>query len=184
VDDPRLRLFLLDLPMHVSPRTRIFGTLTFLAELEPWHALELALRHDYLSGNASELVYATGQPDLHSAIGKFQQEMVLSQVRFAAISNGADGCYLVTRDECRHFPAFVIEAVDPTGAGDAFAAGIAFGVLNHWEPDRSARFANGMGALATRKLGARSSLPSRTDVDAFLDSTPTRSADECHPPGD
>ncbi|MEX2426528.1 MAG: carbohydrate kinase family protein [Thermomicrobiaceae bacterium] len=177
VDDPRLRLFLLDLPMHVSPRTRIFGTLTFLTELEPWHALELALRHDYLSGNAAELVHATGEPDLGAAFARLQQEMVLSQVRFAAISEGPNGCHIVTREDVIHLPAFQVDVIDPTGAGDAFAAGIAYGILERWELAKTGRFANALGALAIRELGARSSLPTLSEVEAFMKTAQMRTAD-------
>lgn len=180
VDDPRLRLFLLDLPMHVSPRTRIFGTLTFLAELESWHALELALRHDYLSGNVAELIHATGCATLPDAIDRFQREIVLSQVRFAAVSDGPNGCHIVTREDVLHVPAFEIDAYDPTGAGDAFAAGIAYAVINRWDLSDTGRFANAMGALATRSLGARASLPRIDDVYSFLNSARIRPVNEHH----
>ena len=178
VDDPRLRLFLLDLPMHVSPRTRIFGTMTFLTELDPWRALELALRHDYLTGNVAEIIYVTESATLDEAIARFQREMVLSQVRFAAISDGPNGCYLVTRDDAQHVPAFEIDARDPTGAGDAFAAGVAFSVLNRWNLTETGRFANAMGALATQRLGARTALPSLDEVTSFLNNARIRPSDE------
>jgi sugar/nucleoside kinase (ribokinase family) len=168
VDDPRLRLFLLDLPMHVSPRTRIFGTMTFLAELESAHALELALRHDYLVGNVSELKHTTECDDLADAFSRFQSEMILSQVRFAAFSDGANGCYMVTRDDVIHVQAFAIDAIDPTGAGDAFAAGVAYGTLHRWDLTKTGRFANAMGALATRKLGARSAIPTLEETRDLL----------------
>jgi sugar/nucleoside kinase (ribokinase family) len=176
IDDPRLRLLLLDLPMHVSPRTRIFGTMTFLAELPPAQALELAYRHDYLVGNVSELVYATECDDRWTAFERFQREMVLSQVRFAFFTDSSNGCYILTRDLVQNVPAFEIEPVDPTGAGDAFAAGAAFGILNRWELPEIANFANAMGALATRQLGARSALPSLDETRDFIASTPKRSA--------
>ncbi len=178
LDDARLRLLLLDLPMHVSPRTRIFGTMTFLAELKPFQALELALRHDYLAGHVRELMHATEQETIQGAIARFQQEMVLSQVRFAAFTDGANGCIMVTRDEAIEIPAFEVDVVDPTGAGDAFAAGMAWGILNRFDLEQVGRFANAMGALATRKHGARAALPSLTDVEAFLQTARIRESDE------
>jgi sugar/nucleoside kinase (ribokinase family) len=183
VDDSRLRLFLLDLPMHVSPRTRIFGTMTYLVEVEPTHGLELALRHDFLSGNAAEIMYLTGCNTLGAAVERFQREMTLSQVRFAAISNGSAGSVVIGRDELIEIPAFEVDAIDPTGAGDAFAAGIAFSILNQWHPSETGRFANAMGAMATRGLGARSSLPSRDDVIEFMNSTSVRSQSPYAHPG-
>jgi sugar/nucleoside kinase (ribokinase family) len=174
VDDPRLRLLLLDLPMHVSPRTRIFGTMTYLVEVEPAIGLDLALRHDYLAGNVAEISYLTGCETLADAVTRFQREMVLSQVRFAAISDGAAGCLLITREEVTEVPAFTIDARDPTGAGDAFAAGIAYAILKQWDLNTAGRFANAMGALATRELGARTSLSELDEVNTFLESASVR----------
>lgn len=168
LDDPRLRLLILDLPMHVSPRTRIFGTMTFLAELPPAQALELALRHDYLTGHIRELMHATGSDTATGAIEHFQREMILSQVRFAAFTDGPNGCVMVTRDDAFEIPAFDVDVTDPTGAGDAFAAGMAWSVLNRFDLTTAGRFANAMGALATRKHGARAALPELNDVEAFL----------------
>lgn len=168
LDDPRLRLLILDLPMHVSPRTRIFGTMTFLAELAPAQALELALRHDYLTGHIRELMHATERDTATAAIEHFQNEMVLSQVRFATFTDGTNGCVMVTRDDAFEIPAFEVDVVDPTGAGDAFAAGIAWSVLNRFDLETTGRFSNAMGALATREHGARASLPSLNEVETFL----------------
>jgi sugar/nucleoside kinase (ribokinase family) len=176
VDDPRLRLLLLDLPMHVSPRTRILGTMTFLTEAEPHQALELALRHDYLCGTVAELMYATGETSTEAAIERFQREMILSQVRFALITDGPRGCYVVERESVEHLPAFEIDSVDPTGAGDAFAAGAAYAIIHHWDVMTTAKFANVMGALATRSFGARSSLPSLLEVHSFLQKAQTGSS--------
>jgi sugar/nucleoside kinase (ribokinase family) len=181
IDDARLRLLLLDLPMHVSPRTRILGTMTYLEELEPEQGLDLALRHDYLCGNARELKHITGRTSLEEAMTRFQDEMVLSQVRFVAVSLGADGCVMFDRDRSVHVPAFAVNAIDPTGAGDAFAAGVAYSILNRWTLETTGRFANAMGAMATRKLGARASLPPLDEVYAFLESSQQRT--ECSDAG-
>jgi sugar/nucleoside kinase (ribokinase family) len=177
LDDPRLRLLILDLPMHVSPRTRILGTMTFLAELRPAQAFELALRHDYLTGHIRELMHATECDTASGAIERFQQEMVLSQVRFAAFTDGPNGCVMVTRDDAFEIPAFSVDVVDPTGAGDAFAAGMAWSVLNRLDLETAGRFSNAMGALATRKHGARAALPSLDEVETFLQTARTRGSD-------
>jgi sugar/nucleoside kinase (ribokinase family) len=169
-----LRQLLVDLPMHVSPRTRLLGTLTFLVEHAPDVGLDLALRHDFLAGNRRELLYLTGVGSLEHAIERLQREMVWSQVRFAAISLGASGCVIVTRDTSAPIPAYRIEAVDPTGAGDAFAAGVAFGILERWDHERIGRFANAMGALAASTLGARSGLRGRAEVERFLETATPR----------
>jgi sugar/nucleoside kinase (ribokinase family) len=174
IDDHRLRRLLVDLPMHVSPRTRLLGTLTYLVETTPAEGLAHALRHDVLTGNERELCYISERDSLGEAIARLQQEMVVEQVRFAAISRGASGCVIVSRDSAVQIPAFEVEARDPTGAGDAFAAGVAFGVLNRWEFEQIGRFANAMGALATREIGARASLPDLAGTEQFLSSARAR----------
>ena len=94
---------------------------------------------------------------------------------------GASGIRLLTdggrgawfRDErgtVGHVPAFAVEAVEPTGAGDAFTAGIAARFL----ASRSAptmddvRFASAAGAITATRLGAIESLPTRAEIEQFL----------------
>ncbi|MDI3339092.1 MAG: carbohydrate kinase family protein [Sphaerobacter sp.] len=174
VDDPRLRRLIVDLSMHVSPRTRLLGPLVYLTTLDPATGLDLALRHDYVVGNATELCYLTGAPDLPAALAVLREEMILSQTRLAAITCGADGCVLVDRDRVVTVPAFDVEVVDPTGAGDAFAAGLALGIVSRWDLAQIGRFANAMGALATRCPGAQAGLPRRGEVERFLAAAPVR----------
>jgi sugar/nucleoside kinase (ribokinase family) len=67
---------------------------------------------------------------------------------------GAAGCY-VSGDEFEGaVQALPVAAVDSTGAGDAFVAGLLHGRLAGWPLERSARFANAVGALATTAVGA------------------------------
>jgi sugar/nucleoside kinase (ribokinase family) len=70
-----------------------------------------------------------------------------------------------------HQPAFDIDAVEPTGAGDAFmAATIARLIDRRWQSltNGDVRFASAAGALTTTRPGAIDSLPTRAEVDAFL----------------
>ena len=53
------------------------------------------------------------------------------------------------------------EEVDPTGAGDAFAAGIACGLLHGMPPEAMLRLANAVGGLAVTRLGPMEGLPMR-----------------------
>lgn len=176
VDDPDLCRLISDLPMHVSPRTRLLGTLTYLTELAPDDGLDLALRHDYLCGNERELCYVTVRSGLPAAVERLQEEMVLSQTRFAAISRGPRGCLIVDRERAVEVPAFKVEVVDTTGAGDAFAAGVALGIVERWDFQRLGRFANGLGACCVRRLGARAGLPRRAEVEALLAGAATSGA--------
>ena len=68
---------------------------------------------------------------------------------------GPDGCYVAGIG--RVAPVRV-RALDETGAGDAFVAGLLFGLLQGWPLERAARMANAMGALATTAIGASEGL--------------------------
>ena len=71
-----------------------------------------------------------------------------------ALKLGAQGCYVVGDGFEGFVPAPAVEAVDSTGAGDAFAAGFLYGSLAGWPLERAAAFANAAGALATTAVGA------------------------------
>ncbi len=61
------------------------------------------------------------------------------------------------------------DVIDTTGAGDAFAAAFLSGWLENWPLADAARFGCAAGALATRSIGARSSLPTREETLAAID---------------
>jgi sulfofructose kinase len=57
---------------------------------------------------------------------------------------------------------------DTTGAGDAFRGGFLYGLLRDEEIETSLRFANAVAALKCRSLGARTSLPTASELSEFL----------------
>ncbi|MGY1815706.1 sugar kinase [Blastococcus sp. SYSU D00820] len=84
---------------------------------------------------------------------------------------GARGCTAVVAGERWHAPGFSARAVDPIGAGDAFAAGYLAATLWNQPPDQRLRTANAMGALCVQGLGDYEALPSRRELTAFLEDT-------------
>lgn len=62
-----------------------------------------------------------------------------------------------------------VRAVDTTGAGDAFVAGLTLALLEGQEPQSALAFACAAGALAATRPGAQSSLPTRAEVEARLE---------------
>jgi ribokinase len=81
---------------------------------------------------------------------------------------GADGSMLVTPQGVHHFPAYKIDAVDPTAAGDAFTAAFTVEYAAGAKIEDAIRFANGAGAVAATRLGAQSSLPTFQEVEDFI----------------
>lgn len=166
--DAPLRRFLVDLPAHTVPGARILGTLTYLADPALPDALELALRHDVVVGRERDLLAVTGTWTLSDAAAALRFRMPGSNLRAALVTRGAAGCRIVTAEESWQIAAFEVPVVDPTGAGDAFVAGVAYGMAQRWAWPTVGRFANAAGALATRALGAQSSLPTLADVEEML----------------
>jgi sugar/nucleoside kinase (ribokinase family) len=71
-----------------------------------------------------------------------------------AVKMGAEGCYASGPDFEGRIEPVSVPALDGTGAGDAFVAGLIYGRLAGWPLERAARLANAAGALATTAVGA------------------------------
>ena len=90
-----------------------------------------------------------------------------------AIKMGANGCLVAPRDaKPFHVPALAVEAVDALGAGDAWVAGFLTGLLHDWPLDKSARFANAVGACCVQALGATTGVRSLAETLAMLGEDP------------
>jgi fructokinase len=61
-------------------------------------------------------------------------------------------------------PAFEVDVVDTTGAGDAFTAGCIWGLLEHADDREVLKRGNLLGGLACTALGARAGLPTRAQA--------------------
>jgi sulfofructose kinase len=84
-----------------------------------------------------------------------------------AVTWGADGVYWQDNEGQHHMPAFNIEAVDTTGAGDAFHGAFALGLAEKRPLRENFHRACATGALTCMQIGARSALPERARVDAL-----------------
>ena len=93
-------------------------------------------------------------------------------VREVALTMGADGCYAAGEGFESFIDPVPVRAVDGTGSGDAFAAGLLYGKLAGWTFERAARFANGLGALATTAVGAVEGVPSLDQALSFAGRRP------------
>lgn len=164
VTDHALRRWITDLPAHVNPRTRLLGTLTHVASAGVPDAVEVTFRHDAVVGSRAEVLLLLGEADLPAAGHTIQRLMRGANLRAFVITLGPAGASVVTRNGVTEVPGFAVAPMDPTGAGDAFAAGIAHGMARRLDWPATLRLANAVGALATRSPGAQSSLPTRQEV--------------------
>jgi sugar/nucleoside kinase (ribokinase family) len=71
-----------------------------------------------------------------------------------ALKLGAEGCFVASEEFEGFVAAPAVDAIDGTGSGDAFAAGLLYGHLAGWPLERAAALANAAGALAATAVGA------------------------------
>jgi sulfofructose kinase len=67
-----------------------------------------------------------------------------------------------------HTPAFEVDVVDTTGAGDVFHGAYIVGLMHGWNPRQCAQFSTAVSAIKCTKLGGRAGIPSFDETLAFL----------------
>ena len=149
-------------------RAREEGRLTSLDPVwDPtgrWDRLAPSLPHlDLITPDLAEARAISGEHEPAAAAAWLRER----GVREVAITMGADGCWAAGDGFDGRVPGLTVEAVDGTGAGDAFAAGLLHGRLAGWDLERACRLANAVGALATTAVGAVEGVRSLEETIAF-----------------
>ncbi|MCD6378630.1 MAG: carbohydrate kinase [Planctomycetes bacterium] len=123
-----------------------------------------------------EWAFLLGTEDFHTGAALLLDKGVELVIR----SEGGDGASFATKSTAGHVDAFEVNAVEFTGAGDAFVASllvdllkiradsVAINQLDKADIERIITRANAVGALTTTKPGAISAIPTRQEVDKFL----------------
>jgi sugar/nucleoside kinase (ribokinase family) len=121
---------------------------------------------DYFVPNDDEAAALTGVRDPRGQIERLLElgagTVIITLGEHGVVAGSADGVI--------ELPAPRVDVVEPSGAGDAFAAGLVFGLLEGWALRRSLEFACMIGAAACTKLGCTAGLPTRAEADSFLES--------------
>ncbi|MFB3908345.1 MAG: carbohydrate kinase family protein [Candidatus Eisenbacteria bacterium] len=131
---------------------------------------ELLPRLDILISPASFLPLVAGTSDLALGIARLHEKTAGGLI---VVTRGARGATAWIAGEARDFPAYRVNAIDTTGAGDVFHAGFAAACLLGRGLEESIDFANAIAAMSCRGLGGRAALP-RTleEIDRFRQETP------------
>ena len=106
-------------------------------------------------------------PNEHEARVLGSPKSLLEQgVKAVVVTRGAEGAEVWTSGApVVRRPAFAVDAVDTTGAGDAFSAALAWAVAEGRRLEEAVTLAAATGALSTRAWGARAGLPTRVEVE-------------------
>lgn len=114
--------------------------------------------------NQEEALQLTGLDDVADAARRLREMGAGSVI----LKLGDKGCAVFTPDGESSVPAFQVEAVDTTGAGDCFVGGFLAALHRGRSWLEAARFANAVAALTVQKLGATAGLRSWAETEAWM----------------
>jgi sugar/nucleoside kinase (ribokinase family) len=112
----------------------------------------------------------TGEADFERALRKLRR---LNQGRMC-ITLGPRGAMLLDGDRLYRAPAFQVDAVDTTGAGDVFRGALIVALLRGDAPDDMLRFANAAAGVSCTRLGAIKGVPTMDETRHLIDQSAAR----------
>ena len=123
----------------------------------------------YLIVNESEAAFLCGETvDSVAAATEAIRGLRDRGPQVVAITLGSAGAVLCSADGIVHVPAFPVEAVDATAAGDVFCGAMAVALVDGRPLQMATRFASAASAICVTRFGAQPSIPTREEIDLFL----------------
>ncbi len=123
---------------------------------------------DYFIPNDDEARRLTGVAD-----PPHQVEALLRQgARTVIVTCGAEGSLAARGRDRWQAEAYPVRCIDPSGSGDAFAAGIVTGIVRGWDMPQTLRYAAALGASATTAIGTTDGVLTAEQARAFLAERP------------
>ena len=107
----------------------------------------------------------TGERDLERALRILRQR----HAGMLVATMGARGACMLHGDRFIRQPAFPVDVIDTTGAGDVVRAGFIYALLRGDTPEGLLRFACAAAAMSCTRRGAVASVPSLAEVNALMD---------------
>lgn len=124
------------------------------------------LRHaDLAIGTAEEICAASGASSPEDGM-----HALLESVPVVILKKGAEGAIVCRRGEAPvAVPPYRVEVVNVLGAGDAFASGVIYGLLQGWSFEQAVALGNATGAILVTRHGCANFMPTLREVRDFLD---------------
>lgn len=128
--------------------------------------IRAALAHtDYFLPNEDEARWITGADDVSAQIAALAK---IGPSCTTIVTRGARGAILAHGAELIEVDGYGLDAVDASGAGDAFAAGFVCGLLRKWPLRDTLQFANAVGASCTRAVGCTAGVFTYNEAISFV----------------
>lgn len=124
---------------------------------------------DYITPNETEIYHLTGIEVTDTKNAKIAAVELLGKgVKTVFAKLGGKGVTVVNVNQSRSFEGYVVEVVDTTAAGDAFAGALGKALAEGKDVWSAAQFANAVGALTVTRLGAQPSIPNLKETEDFI----------------
>ncbi len=122
--------------------------------------IEIAGQVDILLANADEAAALTAENDLEAAF----RQLARTGAGEAILKLGNRGCLVENEGQLGYVPSIAVQALDTTGAGDAFTAAYLAARVWGWSKNECGLLANAAGAAATLTRGAGEKLPTMASL--------------------
>jgi sulfofructose kinase len=154
-----------DISLHAAKRAKRLNIPIMLdaGRMRPG-MLDLARLSDYVV-TSEEFAKDLGWQLTREALLKEKEKL---GIKVLTITLGEKGSVTISNDEFIQLSAFMVKAVDTTGAGDVFHGGYIYGLLNKWSLKDAVTFASALAAIKCTKIGGRIGIPGLNEVRKFL----------------
>lgn len=124
---------------------------------------------DYITPNETEAEFFTGvKVETVEDASKAADVLLAKGVKNVVITLGKAGAYYKNATESRHIEGITVNAIDTTGAGDAFNGGFAAAKALGMPTDEALCYANCVGALSVTKKGTAPAMPHIPEIKEFM----------------
>ncbi|RRD65470.1 ribokinase [Fretibacterium sp. OH1220_COT-178] len=165
---PEAVAFGLKMARRTGCRTFLSADPLFPLPPEAWHMIDCLVLNqtalDFYSPGQS-----SGDAVPERKIADLAQQLIARGVKTVVVTRSARGGMVFSRGKSFDFLPFKVQALDSTGARDAFCAALSVGISEGMPIERAVRFAAAAGALACTRFGAQPSMPWRHEVEAMLE---------------
>jgi 5-dehydro-2-deoxygluconokinase len=147
----------------------------------------LAARREYVRMLAHVSVAVGNRAEVEVAVGTGDPEegarrLLDLGVELVVVKKGGEGVLLATPDGMTTVPPQRVRVVCGLGAGDAFGAALAHGLLSGWQPLRCVEYGNAAGAIVASRLACADAMPTVEELEAMVASSGREHSEAVHHP--